>query len=78
MQFIDYGLGIFHPNVFQDLKEGEYKDLAEVYRDLAQNKRLAAYLVQQRFYEIGSYEGLHELDEILKKAPKSFLLQEKP
>jgi NDP-sugar pyrophosphorylase family protein len=78
MQFIDYGLGIFHPNVFQDLQEGEYKDLADIYRDLAQNKRLAAYLVPQRFYEIGSHEGLHELDEVLKKAPKHFLLQEKP
>ena len=78
MQFIDYGLGIFRPNVFQGLQDGEYKDLADVYRDLAQNKRLAAYLVLQRFYEIGSHEGLHELDEVLKKAPKHFLLQEKP
>ena len=78
MQFIDYGLGIFHPDVFQDLKEGEYADLADVYRDLARNKRLAAYVVQQRFYEIGSHEGLRELDEVLKKNPKYFLLEEKP
>jgi len=78
MQFIDYGLGVFHPDVFQDLKEGEYADLADVYRDLARNKRLAAYVVQQRFYEIGSHEGLRELDEVLKKNPKYFLLEEKP
>jgi N-acetyl-alpha-D-muramate 1-phosphate uridylyltransferase len=77
MQFIDYGLGVFHPDVFQDLAEGEYKDLADAYRDLAQNKRLAAYIVQQRFYEIGSHEGLHELDEVLKKNPNHFLLEKK-
>ncbi|MHB8779570.1 MAG: glycosyltransferase family protein, partial [Anaerolineales bacterium] len=77
MQFIDYGLGIFHPDVFQDLKEGEYTDLADVYRDLARNKRLAAYLAHQRFYEIGSHEGLRELDEILTKQPNYFLSKEK-
>jgi NDP-sugar pyrophosphorylase family protein len=78
MQFIDYGLGIFHPDVFQTLKEGEYADLADIYRELAQNKRLAAYLVQQRFYEIGSHAGLRELDEVLKKNTDLFLSQEKP
>jgi N-acetyl-alpha-D-muramate 1-phosphate uridylyltransferase len=73
MQFIDYGLGIFHPNVFQYLKEGEYADLADVYKDLARNKRLAAYIVQQRFYEIGSHIGLRELDDVLKKNKNNFL-----
>jgi len=71
-------LGVFHPNVFKDLKEGEYADLADIYRELARNKKLAAYLVHQRFYEIGSHEGLCELDEMLKKDPKYFLVQEKP
>lgn len=78
MQFIDYGLGIFHPDVFHDLNEGEYADLAEIYRDLARGRRLAAYVVQQRFYEIGSHAGLRELDEILKKNPDLFLSKEKP
>jgi MurNAc alpha-1-phosphate uridylyltransferase len=78
MQFIDYGLGICHPDVFQELKEGEYIDLADIYRDLAQNKSLAAYEVQQRFYEIGSHEGLRELDEVLKKNLNHFLVKETP
>lgn len=78
MQFIDYGLGIFHPEVFQNLKDGEYADLADIYRDLAQRKRLAAYLVQQRFYEVGSHDGLRELDEVLKKNSNYFLSKEKP
>jgi len=78
MQFIDYGLGIFQPEIFQNLKEGEYADLADVYRVLAQEKRLAAYWVLQRFYEVGSHEGLHELDEILKENSDHFLSKEKP
>ena len=76
MQFIDYGLGIFHPAVFSGLQDGEPADLADIYRDLAQAGKLAAYLARQRFYEIGSYEGLRELNEILEKNPNYFLSQE--
>lgn len=77
MQFIDYGLGVFSPEVFQDIKIGEFKDLADVYSDLVQNKKIAAYLVRQRFYEIGSRTGLRELDKILSKTPYHFLIEEK-
>jgi NDP-sugar pyrophosphorylase family protein len=77
MQFIDYGLGVFRPDVFEELKEGEYADLAYIYRDLAHEKKLAAYLATQRFYEVGSHEGLRELDKVLTKHPNYFLLKEK-
>ena len=76
MQFIDYGLGVFHPHVFQPMRDGDYFDLADIYRDLARENRLAAYLARERFYEIGSHEGLHELDEILGKYPDQFLSKE--
>lgn len=76
MQFIDYGLGVFTQNIFQNIADGEFVDLADVYRNLVQNKRLAAYLVKQRFYEVGSHEGLHELNEVLKKNPNRFLSKE--
>jgi NDP-sugar pyrophosphorylase family protein len=78
MQFIDYGLGIFRPTVFSGLKEGESADLANIYRDLARAGQLAAYVANQRFYEIGSHEGLRELDEVLTKHPDRFLSKEKP
>ena len=41
-------------------------DLAEVYHQLAAEKQLAGYEVKQRFYEIGSPEGLAELDALLR------------
>lgn len=78
MQFIDYGLGVFRPDVFQPMREGEYFDLADIYRDLVRENRLAAYLASERFYEIGSHEGIDELDEILGKYPDRFLFKELP
>jgi len=78
MEFIDYGLGICQPDVFKNIQDGESTDLADIYRDLAQEKKLAAYIVQQRFHEIGSHKGLRELDEVLKKDSNHFLFKEKP
>lgn len=78
MHFIDYGLGIFRPEIFRGVQDGEYADLANIYRDLAREKKLAAYLAHQRFYEIGSHEGLRELDEILAQNTDYFLSKEKP
>ena len=65
MQHIDYGLSVFHREVFASLPEGESIDLATVQRGLADTGRLAAYEVTQRYHEIGSPEGLAELDRFL-------------
>ena len=63
MRFIDYGLGVFRAEAFQDLRAGETCDLAKVYADLLQRKQLAAFEVRERFYEIGSPSGLRETAE---------------
>ncbi len=76
MKFIDYGLGLFHPTVFTSLPEGRPADLAEIYQDLVKERSLLAYQVNQRFYEIGSFDGLRELDELLTSAPNQFLRKE--
>ena len=78
MQFIDYGLGIFRPEAFIGLTEGQPADLAEVYNTLIGQRRLLAYEVTQRFYEIGSIDGLRELEELLSKDPDQFLHKEQP
>ena len=77
MEFIDYGLGLFRPDVFASLAEGQPADLAGIYQKLAANHDLAAYEVNQRFYEIGSFEGLRELDGLLSSDPDQFLRREK-
>ena len=73
MEFIDYGLGLFNPSVFASLPENQLVDLAEVYQKLVASHSLLAYEVEQRFYEIGSFEGLRELDELLTGDPNKFL-----
>lgn len=60
MEYIDYGLGILHAEVFAPYPADEPLDLATIYRDLAGRGELAGYEVDQRFYEIGSPAGLEE------------------
>lgn len=67
MQYIDYGLGAFHAQVFDGYSRDQPLDLAVVYQDLAAQDQLAGFEVTQRFYEIGSPTGLEET--------RAFLLQ---
>lgn len=76
MEHIDYGLGIFRPSVFEGVQEGQTADLAEIYQELISDKKLLAYEVQERFYEVGSFEGLRELDVLLSNDPDQFLNKE--
>ncbi len=65
MRYIDYGLGVFRAEAFHNLPVGKPSDLAEVYADLLRRKQLAAFEVRERFYEIGSPEGLRQTAEYL-------------
>ena len=60
MTYIDYGLGALHSGVFDDYKDGEPLDLFTVYQNLIVMDELLAFEVPNRFYEIGSVEGLRE------------------
>ena len=76
MEHIDYGLGLFVPTVFDNLQEDQSSDLAEIYQKLVVEKKLLAYEVPERFYEIGSFDGLSELSDLLAKDPDQFLKKE--
>lgn len=67
MHHIDYGLGAFHSRVFESLPEGQPADLATVYQQLLAAGDLDAYEVPERFYEIGTPEGIRETEEFLKR-----------
>ncbi|HEX4640557.1 MAG TPA: nucleotidyltransferase family protein [Chthoniobacterales bacterium] len=71
MQYIDYGLGLFDSNAFSGWPANKAFDLADAYSDLIAKNQLAGYEVEQRFYEIGSPEGLAELDAMLRSQPLS-------
>jgi len=63
MRHIDYGLGVFAAEAFDD----PVSDLALLYRHLLERDELAAFEAPQRFYEIGSFQGIEELSEYLKR-----------
>ena len=65
MRYIDYGLGVFRAEAFHNLPAEKPCDLTALYMDLLQRKQLAAFEVKERFYEIGSPEGLQETAEFL-------------
>lgn len=60
MHFIDYGLGVLSRSTLEKYPVAKAFDLAEVYQALSAQGQLAGYEVAQRFYEIGSHEGLKE------------------
>ena len=68
MHHIDYGLGVFRAAAFAGFARNAVVDLAEVQKSLVASRQLAGYESKQRFYEIGSPEGLNELDALLKKS----------
>ncbi len=60
MRYIEYGLGAFDRSVFGEISAGQNPDLEDIYQKLLQNSNLAAFEVHERFYEIGSPEGLRD------------------
>jgi NDP-sugar pyrophosphorylase family protein len=69
MRHIDYGIAVLSAQVFARYPDDLAFDLADVYACLVADKQIAAYEVKQRFYEIGSPEGLAELDSLLGHKP---------
>lgn len=65
MHYIDYGLGAFHRSVFEQIPQDQPYDLAVLYKALLAKGQLAAFPVEQRFYEIGSHAGIEELNSYL-------------
>ncbi|HVR25455.1 MAG TPA: sugar phosphate nucleotidyltransferase [Candidatus Polarisedimenticolia bacterium] len=64
MRHIDYGLGVFRAQAFA---KTHAQDLADVYEELLGAGELAAVEVHERFYEIGSPTGLHEMTNFLSR-----------
>lgn len=67
MRHIDYGLGGFHRDALLEYgpAEGAF-DLAGLYGRLLAAGRLYGREVKERFYEVGSFAGIQELDAYLR------------
>ena len=60
MEHIDYGLSILSSAVLKDLPVNSPFDLSDSYHELSVRRLLAGHEVFERFYEIGSHQGLQE------------------
>jgi NDP-sugar pyrophosphorylase family protein len=67
MRHIDWGLSMTKADVLAAGPTDQPIDLATIYSALAQKDELSGYEMSTRFYEIGSLEGLHETDELLRR-----------
>jgi NDP-sugar pyrophosphorylase family protein len=67
MDYIDYGLSVLSRDVIEErVPSGAVFDLADLFHVLGVEGLLAGYEVRERFYEIGSPEGLRQLEQYLQ------------
>lgn len=66
MVHIDFGVSVFRKAAFQDVQPGIVVDLLSVYQALIARRQLLAYETGDRFYEVGSPEGLREFDALVR------------
>lgn len=68
MDYIDYGLSAFARDVVaQRIEPGIKTDLADLLHRLSVEGRLQGFEVTERFYEIGSPEGLADFTELVER-----------
>jgi NDP-sugar pyrophosphorylase family protein len=66
MRWIDYGLSVLTGQVVADaFPSNTVADLADLLRELSLTTRLAGLEVTERFYEVGSHEGVRDLEDYL-------------
>ncbi len=67
MCFVDYGLSaLLRSVVEQEIPAGTESDLATLFATLSVQGRLGGFEAQDRFYEIGSLQGLQDLERRLR------------
>ena len=67
MHHIDYGISFFKEAAFRPWKNLSSFDLSEVCHQLATQGELLGFEVFERFYEIGSLQGIGEFTQYLKE-----------
>ncbi|MFH1782724.1 MAG: sugar phosphate nucleotidyltransferase [Candidatus Omnitrophota bacterium] len=66
MDHIDAGVAIFNKKVLDLIPGDRQVSLEEeIYPSLIQKRQLAGYVVSKRFYDIGTLEGIKDIEEVL-------------
>jgi NDP-sugar pyrophosphorylase family protein len=66
MRYIDYGLSILTREALERVPAGAPQDLADLYRELLGGGELAGFEIRERFYEVGSEQGIDALCDYLR------------
>jgi NDP-sugar pyrophosphorylase family protein len=72
LEYIDAGLSILKKEVLNLVPEEEPYNLEELYRTLISEEEMSAFEVKQRFYQIGSFEGLEEFKNLVEKGERIY------
>jgi N-acetyl-alpha-D-muramate 1-phosphate uridylyltransferase len=71
MRHIDYGLSVLSAAAVASYPEGERFDLSRIHQDLVAAGQLAGVEVSERFFEIGSPQGLRDTELLLSRSKAS-------
>lgn len=67
MTYIDFGMSVLSRSVFSPYDETRVLDLAHIFTELSKRGHLAALEVSDRFYEIGSLQGIRDMETYLSR-----------
>lgn len=66
-RYIDYGLSALRRSlVAERIPANQKVDLSEVFGGLAESSQLGGYEVKERFFETGSFQGLHDFEQYVR------------
>jgi len=68
MVYIDYGASILRKEALELVPANQVYSLGEFTAQLAKREQLLAYEVSERFYQIGSFEGLKEFERYVSQS----------
>ena len=68
MSYIDYGLNLIEPKYYLKFSKNKiHFDLSEFHNYASIDRMLDAFIIKEKFYEVGSLNGISELKKFLSK-----------
>jgi len=65
--YIDNGVSVFNRKILDLIPENKVFALEEIFKHLVFKGDLLAYKTEQKFYEIGSFDGIKEFANLIKE-----------
>ncbi|MDC3076991.1 sugar phosphate nucleotidyltransferase [Candidatus Pelagibacter sp.] len=67
LNYIDYGVSIVNKNIFVGVKKKIKFDLSRFFEKFSKQGKLYKCVINKRFYEIGSYNGIKDFKDFLNR-----------